>query len=205
MPTTSSAPVYVPSASRKLRKAGDTPYMSIHSLTRRRFPVRMRSMGRLSHTIPPRPTVHGVYQGCEPRPCPRFLLPVTQSRLQQWADHVLLSGPFGDCRAGTVLPVHVQLTNPRNGTTSSLQAIPEAFRGRTPAFPAGKVFCATLARIAKLGLVLCTSMRVARRAADRTLPSPRSVENSSKGRSVDYIWVLRGKAFRVVTVLRATG
>ncbi|EHA49525.1 hypothetical protein MGG_17547 [Pyricularia oryzae 70-15] len=82
-------------------------------------------MGRLSHTIPPRPTVHGVYQGCEPRPCPRFLLPVTQSRLQQWADHVLLSGPFGDCRAGTVLPVHVQLTNPRNGTTSSLQAIPE--------------------------------------------------------------------------------
>lgn len=80
-----------------------------------------------------------------------------------------------------------------------------AFRGRTPAFPAGKVFCATLARIARLGLVLCASMRVARRAADRTLPSPRSVENSSKGRSVDYTWVLRGKAFRVVTVLRATG
>ncbi|EHA56916.1 hypothetical protein MGG_16176 [Pyricularia oryzae 70-15] len=118
-----------------------------------------------------------------------------------------MSGPFGDCRAGTVLPVHVQLTNPRNGITSSLQAIPEAFRGRTPAFPAGKVFScfATLARIARLGLVLCASMRVARRAADRTLPSPRSMENSSKGRSVDYTWVLRGKAFRVVTVLRATG
>ncbi|KAL5947305.1 hypothetical protein ACKVV1_000381 [Pyricularia oryzae] len=37
MPTTSSAPVYVPSASRKLRKAGDTPYMSIHSLVPRWF------------------------------------------------------------------------------------------------------------------------------------------------------------------------
>ncbi|EHA49306.1 hypothetical protein MGG_17502 [Pyricularia oryzae 70-15] len=190
MPTTSSAPVYVPSASRKLRKAGDTPYMSIHSLVP--HPAQIPSASE-KHGAP---QSHYSTTAHRPRGVPR-----------QWADHVLLSGPFGDCRAGTVLPVHVQLTNPRNGTTSSLQAIPEAFRGRTPAFPAGKVFFffATLARIARLGLVLCASMRVARRAADRTLPSPRSVENSSKGRSVDYTWVLRGKAFRVVTVLRATG
>ncbi|KAL5894796.1 hypothetical protein ACKVWC_000014 [Pyricularia oryzae] len=129
MPTTLFAPVYVPNANKKLRKAGDIPYIFIHSLTRRRFPVRVKNMGRLSYIIPPRPTVHGVYQGCEPRPCPRFLFPVTQSRLQQWADHVLLSGPFGNCRAGTVFPVHVQLTNPRNGITSSLQVIPEGVRG----------------------------------------------------------------------------
>ncbi|KAI6527204.1 hypothetical protein MCOR16_005841, partial [Pyricularia oryzae] len=108
MPTTLSAPVYVPSANRKLRKAGDTPYMSIHSLVPHPAQIPSASEKHGAPQLYYSTTAH------RPRGVPR-----------QWADHVLLSGPFGNCRAGTVFPVHVQLTNPRNGITSSLQVIPE--------------------------------------------------------------------------------
>ncbi|KAL5921905.1 hypothetical protein ACKVWE_002004 [Pyricularia oryzae] len=123
MPTISFAPVYVPNASRKFRKAGDTPYMSIHSLVP--HPAQIPSASE-KHGAP---QSHYSTTAHRPRGVPRVRTKAVPTRFQQWADHVLLSGPFGDCRAGTVFPVHVQLTNPRNGTTSSLQAIPEGVRG----------------------------------------------------------------------------
>ncbi|TLD17347.1 uncharacterized protein PgNI_02580, partial [Pyricularia grisea] len=89
------------------------------------------------------------------------------------------------------------LTNPPNGTTSSLQAIQKTFRGRTPIFPAGKVFGATLARIAKLALS-CAPLCGWR--AEPPMGGKLVIKKICR-----LYMVLREEAFRVVTVLRVTG